>query len=207
MEIRLRDDDVVEERNVVAQAFLPKHIGEKKVFAVAEMLEGFVHITCYPGIDRVDKNSIAELIKELDEQTIIIDCVDNIPTRQFLWEQGVIHKIPVMHVGMSEKGSGYVQWNYADDKNSIDTFHLSPVNWNGKMPKEEKGQLPPCELSSMRTLILNTSMAAVNALFIFLGKDISNFATKEDAELTLTNWRTDLCELRTIPELEMELKL
>lgn len=203
LELCLYDYDEVEERNVVAQAFLPSHIGMKKVDAVYSMLEGFTNVEVSTFDIKIGKKNN---LKELNEQSIIIDCVDNIPTRQLLWKLGVIYAVPVIHVGMSEKGSGYVQWNYTKEETDIDTFHLSPTHFKVKNSGEKKGEedikLPPCELNSMRTLILNTSMAAVNSLFIFLGMDISSFSSK-GKKGTITNWVTDLYRLSPVPELEI----
>lgn len=118
----------------------------------------------------------------LGEGDILIDAVDNIPTRQLLWTLGVSGVVPVMHVGMAQAGTGNVTWNFR----GFDTFPLSPQyaldahEAAQHKPEEEADeelgvqQLPPCELSARRSLILNTAMAAVNSLFIFRGQDITN---------------------------------
>lgn len=185
--LHLYDSDTVQDRNVAAQNFSPKHIGQSKVEAVAQQLEDYDTVEVVQHKVRLESEN---LMKELglEPGDIIIDAVDNIPTRQMLWTLGISGIVPVMHVGMAQSGTGNVTWNYKD----FDTFPLSPKYAlsaheavEGKAEAEvdkELGieSLPPCELSARRSLILNTAMSAVNGLFIFRGQDI----TGEMEELT-----------------------
>jgi len=178
LNIFLLDYDVVERRNLAAQAFLPKHVGLLKVDAVEELLEGFSSVSISKLNLKLTEENLTEIINIVDasdEKSILIDCFDNLDARNLAWKLGQVLDIPVIHAGMSEKGSGYVSWS----TNDYDTFPLSPKNTNPKRIKEiaeaQKSlvSLPPCELNGFRSLVLNTSLAAANALFIYLGIDNS----------------------------------
>jgi hypothetical protein len=204
MALHLYDDDKVESRNVAAQHFSPRDLNKSKVEAVAENLEPYnVEVKTYQV--RLTQENISELMK-LDGQSIILDCVDNITARHLLWNRGLCTDTPVLHLSMSEVGSGEVSWNWRE----VDTFSLSPKNLSPqkleeiRKPKEEK-KMPPCELNSFRGLILNTILAGLNSLFIFLGKDI----TKEYAEVTengelpgiMSTWTTNTAAHKCMVEL------
>jgi len=196
LNIFLLDYDVVEKRNLAAQAFLPKHIGLPKVDAVEELIRGFSDVDVFKlNLKLTEENliEIINLIKSSDEVSIIIDCFDNLDARNLAWKLGQVLNIPVIHAGMSEKGSGYVSWSMS----GYDTFPLSPKNTNLKRIKEiaevQKGlkSLPPCELNGFRSLVLNTSIAAANALFIYLGIDNSQaIGPANRAPGFKSNWAT-----------------
>lgn len=196
----LYDFDKVEERNLFSQAFGPKDIGQLKAEAVGGA------VSHYPGVEvivrpwKVTQDRIPEM--ELNERSIVIDAVDNLEARHLLWGLGVTKTCPVLHMGMSHGGSGTVNWNWSE----YDLFPLSPPNMtpevlqehlenlkNGVVPKEVK--LPPCDLNSARALALNTVYSAVDALWIFLGEDVSDalpedLAAFKKAGGVMTNWET-----------------
>jgi molybdopterin/thiamine biosynthesis adenylyltransferase len=231
IEINLYDFDQVEERNCFSQEFIPADIGRSKVEAVARRIDGFPNVKINVQETKLlEKNALDCM--QLDNKSIIIDAVDNIPTRQLLWSVGMQTRCPVLHVGMSQMGTGQVSWNYKD----FDTFPFSPQNMapgdylaardaakkmneeapaaDGEVPTTRAGRirklakreqpllddgvqkLPPCELNAMRGLILNTSMAGVNALFTFIGKDITNHlqAIRQGGTVIglMTCWKTTI---------------
>ena len=209
VKLHLYDFDVVEERNVVAQIFDPEDIGLQKTEAVYRRVTQYR--TVFPEVHegKVTEDNVADI--GCEDEAIIVDCVDNLPTRQLLYRHSLSNSTPVLHVGMSTKGMGYVQWNYMFGDRFIDTWSLSPRNINpttAESLKSEKSDshVPPCELSSMRTLILNSSMAAVNALFILIGRDITGFVKEstasEDSSGILSSWSTDVKSMNLIPELQ-----
>lgn len=187
IEVHLYDSDTVQDRNVAAQNFSPKHIGKPKVEAVREQLADYDIAEVVAHCVRLESDNLMREMK-LEKGDVVIDAVDNIPTRQLLWTIGTSGLVPVMHVGMAQSGSGNISWNFKD----FDTFPLSPKYSTTahseavRKPEEEADRelavesLPPCELSARRSLILNTAMAAVNSLFIYRGQDI----TAEMEELT-----------------------
>ena len=196
LDIVLLDYDIVEKRNLAAQAFLPKHIGLPKVDAIEDLIKGFSDISVSKLNLKLTEENLTEVINFVnlsDESSILIDCFDNLDARNLTWKLGQVLDIPVIHAGMSEKGSGYVSWS----TNDYDTFPLSPKNANPKRIKEiaevQKSlkTLPPCELNGFRSLVINTSIATANALFIYLGIDNSQaIGPTNRAPGFRSNWAT-----------------
>jgi ThiF family len=203
LDIHLYDDDIVESRNVAAQAFSPQDLGKFKADAITELLYSYgkgINATSHVG--RITKDNI----NFEQGNSIIIDMVDNIETRWLLWEYGLLYNIPVLHAGLSNTGAGTVEWSWQD----IDTFSLSKANMAPAKQKAileapEKESLPPCELNAFRSVSLNTVLAALNALFIFLGKDITKeFAEELDGDELpgiMSTWVTDTKSMKCIKEM------
>jgi hypothetical protein len=177
--IRLYDFDDVEPRNVVAQNFCSKDVGKPKAQVIADKLKGYSNVDAYPIVQKITEENVHKVIgiqMDEDHNHIIIDSVDNIPTRHVIWSYCMAMALPVLHSAMSFDGDGYVQWTFR----TFDSFSLSPMHMSQKQNKskqekeEEPVSLPPCQLSSFRSLIFNTSIATVNALFIYSGFDIAN---------------------------------
>lgn len=172
MRITVIDDDDIEERNIYSQEFLPEHVGKKKAEVVAAICAQYDGIEAKALPTRVTEANADDL--ETDEHTVIVDCVDNFPSRELIWRTGMGKEVPVAHISMSTRGDGLVTWSYL--KYNHDTFPLSPKNLTPAKKAEllahpEDKALAPCELNSMRSLIRNTVMAALDSIFIFLGKD------------------------------------
>lgn len=175
----IHDNDTVEERNIYTQNYLPEHIGELKSEVTASRIKNYSSIAkCVAFNKRLDQFNIGEFIelpKSLKENILIIDAVDNIATRQLLHFHGIVCDRPVLHSGIDSLGQGQITWNFRDH----DTFPLSPANLICLGLSEEKQEneptesvsLPPCELTKLRGLILNTSIATANAACIYLGND------------------------------------
>lgn len=194
------DDDKVSERNCASQEFTPVHIDRPKAEVVAEYVNQFPTANAIPVVERLTMENAERLIVG-DEYTMLVDMVDNVPTRQLIATLGAAFDIPVLHAGMSQMGNGQVTWNYQ----TFDTFpfsvqNMTPGQWlemADTLAESEKAtdaaaaeevvnaaagvvELPPCELAGKRPLILNTSIAAVNAAFTFMGQDV----TKDLQDLT-----------------------
>lgn len=180
MEIYLYDDDKVEQRNLVTQLFDEVDVEQPKASCLVDKLRvGYNRIKFISCDYRVNEETAPAM--KLDSQSVIIDVVDNITSRHFLWKLGMMRDVPVLHAAMAQSGSGRVDWNFRDK----DTFHLSPKNVSPKalqeiVNKEEDKKLAPCMLNSFRGLILNTVIATNNALFTFFGRDV----TKDCDQLT-----------------------
>lgn len=175
MEFTLIDfDDVEHPRNCVSQAFLPTDAGKKKSEVIAGRLQGF-KVATKPVTQRLTRDNWEQLIKTNEgDYHFIIDAVDNAETRGLLWEIGLMTNIPVLHLGISPKGTGHVTWNYGEH----DTFPLSPkttsaTNLAAAIAGAKDVKLPPCELNALRSLILVTACAGVSALFIACGSDLA----------------------------------
>lgn len=192
----LVDFDTVEERNVVAQDFTPGDIGSLKTDAVGEGLKGYCHLHTDLIRERVtEDNARAVLPVSAGQGDILVDAVDNFATRRLLWLHAQKFGVPLLHLSMSKKFGGHVQWTYSPA--GVDTWTLSPANLSPaqlealESPREEDVEaadptLPPCVLNSKRGLIWNTAMAGVNALFILMGHDTQEiFAEALDGQSCL----------------------
>lgn len=160
------DSDTFEERNAANQNIpLDKaREGVKKAEWAANLFEqyGFTGETV---VGRVEEDNILGWLPP-DKVEVIVDAVDNIDTRQLLWAYGLKHKIPVMHIGISQEGSGAVEWTLDF---SHDTFTLSPIQLLERPePPSVPKRLRPCELIAHRaTGFLIAHRGAVSLGHIF----------------------------------------
>lgn len=158
------DDDTVESRNCANQNFVLADIGRPKAEVLAEQARNTDRLAEWQQV-RMTPDNISSL---LEGANLIIDGVDNLSTRQLLWAYGMQHQIPVLHLGISEQGTGKVEWTHPDHQ----TFSLRPDQTFGKdIVDPESGVTPPCELARMRGVGLNVGFAAACAAGIYLGFD------------------------------------
>lgn len=192
----LYDDDRVEDRNVFSQGFSPKDIGKLKAEVAGEICSGYEGVEVIVRAWKVNKDTRAAM--NLDSRSIIIDAVDNLPTRHFLWELGMGGAC--LHLGMAYTGTGEVGWNSGE----YDHFTLSPNNMSPEqmvqlLEDQERGvqaqeiKLPPCDLNSSRALSLMTVHSALDSLWLFLGRDVSGCLPPElgllrESPGVMTNW-------------------
>lgn len=178
------DSDVWERRNAANQnVTLDEASGEvPKAVTLTRRATAFEveSVACHK---RLELDSL-DLIPS--ETALIVDAVDNLPTRHLLYQQGLQRGVPVLHVGISMSGLGAVEWSSL----GIDTFSLAPhkmllaeVEDTSSQPK-----LPPCELVQLRGAGLNTGFAAALAASIYLGFDPEEHVGKE-SKGWLTTWR------------------
>lgn len=177
----LVDYDTVETRNSANQNFLPTDAGTPK----ATVMQDLAIRSGYSAdaiVKKVDADNIDEILKDCD---VIVDGVDNLATRQLLWGYGLRTKKPVCHVGISEQGTGKVEWSYPDH----DTFSLSPIHTVGKtIVDPASGVTPPCELARMRGVGLNVGFATAVAVGIFYGFDPESHLKGVETNDYLTEW-------------------
>lgn len=124
----------------------------------------------------------------LSNSFLVIDCVDNIPSRRLMWvfaTQG--QSGACMHLGMSRKGEGIINWS---SKNFC-TFPFTIDGSTRELPEQDIHELP-CEMYKYRadgTILFN---AAAKAFSFFMGLDpwkiISESGTIEPG--TMTCWFT-----------------
>ncbi|MFQ6123307.1 MAG: ThiF family adenylyltransferase [Candidatus Heimdallarchaeota archaeon] len=97
------DKDVLERSNMNRQLlFTEKDIGRQKVSALAERLRERNSTTVVTSInEKITGNNLAALIGTCD---ILIDAVDNIPTRLLLSRYALIKGIPLVHGATSHNG-------------------------------------------------------------------------------------------------------
>ena len=194
--IYLYDFDEVEERNLYSQVFSPKDLGRLKVEATADHLENLspdINIISRPW--KVDVSNVNQI--EL-ENAIIVDCVDNIPTRHLCWNIGMATNTPVIHAGLAVGYTGSVSWNTKD----FDNFPLSPQRMTGgqilELFNDESVEVkfPPCQLNAFRSVTFNTAMSVVDSILIFWGKDEIDILPSELSEYgrnpgLMISWNVD----------------
>jgi hypothetical protein len=121
---------------------------------------------------------------------VLIDAVDNLKARQLTYNLGLRYEVPVLHVGITQDGTGTVEWSYMGHGETHDTFSLSPQRTLGKTILDpESGVKPPCELVRMRGVGLNVSHAAALSLALFFGFDPYSFLAGEPTRGWMTEWR------------------
>lgn len=181
------DFDRVEDRNAANQVFTVKD-GEQGVFkseAVRDRLLKYNVEVPHLRPTKLDKSNIDTL---LHGTTLIVSAVDNLPTRQLLWYYGKAKDVPVLHLGVSQGGTGNVDWTYG----KTDTWSLSPIALlgQGRRLSFEKSTetLPPCELVAFRGLGLNTALAGAKAAGIYHGWDAENVLSEQVMPGTMTVW-------------------
>lgn len=180
--ITLIDFDTVEERNAANQGFTRMDAGAQKVRAIADRLDEY-HVPSVTYPLRLDKTNVGQLLDDVD---LVVSAVDNLETRQLLWYYCRGTRKPLLHLGVSQGGTGSVDWTVED----FDSWPLSPIallgqkNYKEDIPKE----LRPCELIAFRGLGLNTALAGAKALGIFMGLDPEKTTGADVLPRTITTW-------------------
>jgi molybdopterin/thiamine biosynthesis adenylyltransferase len=171
LDFRFIDDDTWEERNAANQQvdLLTAAAGEPKAETMAKLALSFRRLADWQQTRLTAKNADALL----GGSWIIVDAVDNHATRTLLYEYGMDHKIPVLHLGITEMGTGSVEWSYPGH----DRWHLAPHQRLGKGAVKDptSGVTPPCELAAMRACGWATSHAAAIAASLYFGFDPYGF--------------------------------
>lgn len=160
------DDDAFELRNAGNQninlAFAVQET--PKVMAASRVAMGY-KIKATTHQTRLNMDNMFDL---LEGATLIIDSVDNVPTRQLLNMAGTALKVPVMHLGISKKGSGRIDWTAP----GFSTFPYTVEAMAGrKMADDDGGGEPPCEMFAHLPNGLMLVGAATKALCLYYGKD------------------------------------
>lgn len=161
------DFDEWEERNAANQnvSFSVASKNEYKAITCAEMANAYPNNEAVGVVEKVDAKNAIEILKDT---VLVIDAVDNIPTRQLLWalaKGGATG--PCMHVGISRKGDGIINWSSP----IFDTFPFNPNNIAGRVLAEQDFKEPPCEMYKYRASGTVLFQATAKAVAFFFGKD------------------------------------
>lgn len=176
------DDDTVSQRNCANQNFDFMDMKKPKAEVLAARALRFDR-TATSEVKRLTLENSDELLKDAE---LVIDAVDNLETRQLLYGHGIVHKVPVLHIGISPLATGVVEWTYPGHE----TFSLRPAQTAGREIKDpESGVTPPCELARMRGVGLNIGFAAACAASIYCGFDAEGHLDGKEAQGTLTEWQ------------------
>jgi len=156
------------------------------------------YASSYPGItsEAVTEKLTAFNAKQLlSDADLIIDCVDNIPTRQLLWGFALAGVSgPCMHTGISRQGQGIINWASPN----FDTFPFRPDVVGGRTLKEQDIKEPPCEMYKYRTAGVMLVQGIAKAAGFFFGLDPWNILEGAEDEGTMTCWNIDIngCQLQ-----------
>lgn len=186
LEMVIIDDDTIDARNPANHLYSPDEIGRQKAAALADRLAWYPNVAAEAVPARIDRDSPATL--HLLDADIIVDAVDNLPTRHWLWELGRVQGYAVLHLGVSQQGTGAVEWTFGE----YDTFSLSPIALADRSPESvaegtRVEKLRPCDLVRFRGLGLNTTLAGAKAVGIVCGMDPTEAAPPPERG-TLTTW-------------------
>ena len=147
-ELLLWDDDRVGQENIGTSAFLEHHVGAYKAVIASELAAGKGCRAKYVT-DTLDERSKPEQYA-LD---IIVDCLDNAPSRGLL--PGL--SVPVLHVGVSDNGNGSIIW---------DESYQVPENGY------ERGENPVCTHQLSRGVLRLAAAAAASVVEDFMATGI-----------------------------------
>jgi hypothetical protein len=182
------DGDQWEPRNAANQniALFTARQREAKAESMTRLAESYDR-QATAVVTRLTDENIDTLLENVD---LLVDAVDNLATRHLLYNYGVRHGIPVLHLGLDAlMGAGQVEWNYEDH----DTFGLSPLRLVGKTPPAdpESGVQPPCELVRMRAAGWHVAYMAAVATALYYGFDPLGYLAEEaPCHGYLTEWAT-----------------
>jgi hypothetical protein len=105
------DFDKVEERNIKTQAYFIQHIGQYKTVAMQSVLSTKMKKFNYKyETGKIENNKFWLTLSELiqgEENSIAIDCFDNIESRKLLHEK---LKRSCLHVGFSPEFTAEITW-------------------------------------------------------------------------------------------------
>lgn len=127
----LWDDDRVEQENIATSAFLEHHVGAFKAIVASELAAGKDCRATFV-IDTLEQQNLHRYLERYDREIeLVVDCLDNAPSRRILHR---LHHIPTVHIGVSDAGSGSIIWDedyqvpddgYERGSNPVCTHHLS----------------------------------------------------------------------------------
>ena len=165
-DLRLIDFDKWDLRNPANQfvTIIDAQANNYKVQTLAKRAQSYL-LSATPIQAKLDMNNAGEL---LENSALVIDCVDNIPTRQLLWALGKGGLAPVIHAGISKTGQGRIDWS----SSTFDSFPYTPDAIAGRQLKDDDAvKEPPCEMFKYMYSGLRTVEATTKAISLFLGCD------------------------------------
>jgi molybdopterin-synthase adenylyltransferase len=111
-DIRLIDDDRIENKNVLSQFHVRQQVGKNKAQALAQTMQGFFGVKLDSAIPhRLTKDNVATLLLG---GALVVDCLDNGESRRLVQAHVRAHGMPCLHGALAaEGGFGRVCWDEA----------------------------------------------------------------------------------------------
>jgi hypothetical protein len=109
-EFEAHDYDRVEERNIKTQAYFLEHVGHPKVIAVKAVIQRFLRKPNF----RYYFSKVEKKIETPDDNTLVLDCFDNVASRNLLIPSShTLERLDcnVIHLGFSPQYSSEFIWN------------------------------------------------------------------------------------------------
>jgi len=150
-EFLLVDDDRVEERNLPTQEFYQPDLWKPKAEVLANSLTVRYGAKANALVQRIER------LEQVPKSDVILDCVDNIATRQLIHRYGLLHDVVICHIALSPDGVGFIDWTTP----ARTSFRFDP--W--KKYEEQPLILPPCELIKWREQGLRVAVKAAEMLY------------------------------------------
>ncbi len=103
------DFDRVESKNLLAQAFVKQSVGKNKAEALKAQLLNFHGVKAESFGVRLSPDNVAQLCGGAG---LIVDCFDNLKSRQVLCDFARAQGLPLIHAALSGDGTfGLVRWD------------------------------------------------------------------------------------------------
>jgi hypothetical protein len=147
------DFDKIEERNLNTQPWKPSHVGEFKCDVLDELISDFG--SCDSKFYNKRIESVQELLDIIQKEKInvVMDCFDNVPSRNMVGEACSKAKVDCLHIGFAPEGSWLVQW---DDK------------WVPMTESAEENRVDICELQGVYAFLIKVSAYASLSMNLFV---------------------------------------
>lgn len=129
------DFDRVEQKNVSSQFHSKMGVGRNKASALAQAMQGLFGLRIEAVPHKLVEDNVEALLAGAD---LVLDCVDNAPTRDLIQRHVRAHAIPCLHGAVAADGSyARVMWDehFASDEGGEgvatceDGEHLPFVAW------------------------------------------------------------------------------
>lgn len=150
------DDDVVEKKNVLAQFHGNMGVRKKKVIA----LQGLLQLLFGRKVETIAHRLTADNVDVLlADAKLIVDCLDNRPSRELLQRYSEEHHVPCLHGALAAAEHSFGR-----------------IGWENFLLDEDDGEgVPTCENGETLPFIamVAAQMAVVAQLFLSSGKKVS----------------------------------
>jgi hypothetical protein len=184
---RFIDFDKWEERNAANQNVSWEEASQQeyKAETCAKLAGKYPHNDVEAVTEKLTAHNSREL---LGDSVLVIDAVDNIPTRQLMWglaKGGATG--PCMHTGISRRGDGLINWSAPN----FDTFPFNPAAVMGRDLAPQDFREPPCEMYKYRTAGVILVQAIAKATAFYMGEDPWNLIGGHAEQGDMTCWNSN----------------